>query len=386
MIFVDTLSGIGLKLFIKMNLTINSSLLLKGMNLITHVIPAKVQSRPALSNVHFHLEGETLVLSSTDLEIGMKYRIPVSNVIEGPDILLPAHEFNNIIRVIPDSELRIEVTNTSALILGVKAKYKLPVYSSDEFPEIPYQEGEEYEIDASLLSRMVDRVAFAMNKVKNRQSLDTVILFLRENSIESVATDRIRLAYFQQPYDSEGKEEKRVTLPQKALPVLKSLLGSEQGKIKIIPHEANIIFKFENGFFISRQVDVQVPTYREVFDRHRETTDIIMDTEGLIQAMNQVSPLIFENSRTIVLSIEKDLIRFMVSNVRGEVDVELPVVYDGEPMKIGINPEFVLQFLREIHAEEKKEVKLKLPGVKKPVIFYSDENYVYFMAPSGVSA
>ena len=368
-----------------MNINCNRELFLNAINLLTQIIPQKPQARPILSNVICKVENETLNLKATDLELGINLNIPLIKVYEEGEILLPAYQLLNILKEAGTNEIKMEVLDKTAILREGSFQYKLPVYSNETFPEVPELEGKSIEIETKTLLRLIKEVAFAMNKDKNRYSLNSLLLCLNNDVIETVATDQIRLAYSKAKLSESINPEETFIFPAKAVNVLTTLLADEEKEsIELVMGKNQVTIKFSNGYFITRLVDAQFVNYRDAYQNFKDIPDIILDTSKVSHAIRQVMLLTCENAKNIALFLEKNKIIFKANTPLGEGKVELDIEYDREEMMIGINPWFVQDFIKEISNQNFETIRLKIAGPKKPVILSPHDDYLYFMSPTSL--
>lgn len=368
-----------------MNITCNKEELLKNISLLSQIIPSKPQSRPVLSNVLMIAKDETLVLISTDMEMGIHLSMSLNHCYENGEILLPAHQLLSILREASTEEIRIEVIERTAILSGRSFQYKLPAYANEEFPEVPELEGEVIKVNKDTLHRLIKEVAFAMNRDRNRYQLNSILLSIHDEKMETVATDQVRLAFSNAELEEKIEGERKMVFPSKSIPVMTSILSDEkEDGVELILGDSQMTMKFSRGFFIVRLVEAQFPNYRNAYDSYVSVPDIVIPTQSISQAIRQVILLTCENAKNIALILEKGQITFKASTPLGEGKVELDVDYQGEDMTVGMNPYFVQDFLKEISSQNIENIRLKIVGPKKPIIMSPHDHYIYFMSPTSV--
>jgi DNA polymerase III sliding clamp (beta) subunit (PCNA family) len=132
---------------------------------------------------------------------------------------------------------------------------------------------------------------------------------------------------------------------------------------------------------VIRLVDAQFPNYRGAFNNYASVPDILIDASRLSQAMRQMMLLTCENAKNITMILESRLLTLKVSTPLGEGKTEIEVDYEGEAITVGINPQFVQDFLREVSSQNIENIRLKVIGARKPIIMSPHDDYVYFMSP-----
>lgn len=323
------------------------------------------------------------MLSGSDMEMALRYQIPITASYEEGSLLFPVAQLAGILRETPDRDIKIESIGRTAQISGKNVLYKLPCFPEEGFPEIPELEGEKVVLNKADLVRLLRDVSFSMDKDKTRFGLDSLLLCLTGEMMEGVATDQIRLAYTRYPMKTGTKQEEKYFFPARAIPVLLALLGDdEEETVTMVKGGNQVVFRFKNGFFITRLMDAQFPKYREAYNQYKDCPGLEINTEEMGTAIRQIMLLTCENAKNIAMLVEKDKVVLKASTQIGEGKVELPVLYNGEEMAVGMNPYFVLDFLKEVGERGIEKVFMKVSGQKKPIILYTSENYLYFMSPT----
>lgn len=368
-----------------MNITCNKEELLKSISLLSQIIPSKPQSRPVLSNVLMIAKDESLILVATDMEMGINVSMAMIHCYENGEILLPAHQLLSILREASTDEIRIEVLERTAILSGRSFQYKLPAYANEEFPEVPQLEGETIKVNRDSMHRLIKEVAFAMNRDRNRYQLNSILLALYGETMETVATDQVRLAFSNAELEEKIEGERKLVFPAKSIPIITNILSDEkEDGVELVLGDSQLTVKFSRGFFIVRLVEAQFPNYRNAYDSYVSIPDISIPTQSISQAIRQVILLTCENAKNIALILEKGRMTFKASTPLGEGKVELDVDYQGEDMTVGMNPQFVQDFLKEVSSQSIETIRLKIVGPKKPIIMSPHDHYIYFMSPTSV--
>jgi DNA polymerase-3 subunit beta len=168
---------------------------------------------------------------------------------------------------------------------------------------------------------------------------------------ELVATDGHRLALV----DFTGHEGKaslpNVLIPKKALAEILKMDGAEGDKLKIRHSENHLLFSVGNRQLIARLLDVNFPDYEKILSKNNDKTAVVSRT-ALQGALRRVALFSSERSRGVKLSFEKDLLTITsASQELGEGSETLDVRYDADPMAIGLNAQYLLEFLEEAETE-----------------------------------
>ena len=89
-----------------MELVVRKSDLLRELQLFQGIVERN-NTIPVLANVLMEADGETLRFLATDLQVALRSQCPAS-VASGGKLTLPAKKLFEIIRVLPETEIRIE--------------------------------------------------------------------------------------------------------------------------------------------------------------------------------------------------------------------------------------------------------------------------------------
>jgi len=174
-------------------LLVNHSDLLKGLNCVATALPTR-SSLPYLTNVLLETEGETLKLSATDLDTTVITIIPASVTTSG-SITLPGKKLHEIVRELPEEEVRLSGTGNRITISCGHGSFSLSGNSSDQFPSLPSKSGvEPASVPVSILSDAIRKTSYAVAKDDYRATLNGALLDISENGFEMVATDGHRLS------------------------------------------------------------------------------------------------------------------------------------------------------------------------------------------------
>ena len=146
-----------------MHFNIDRDKLLKPLQQVAGVVERR-QTLPVLSNVLMVVEGDTLSLTGTDMEVELVARIPLENTFDNADITVPAKKLLDICKSLPD-ESHIEfITEDQKLILkSGRSRFVLATLPSNEFPNLDEsQDGVSFAINQGYLKSVIDRTGFAM--------------------------------------------------------------------------------------------------------------------------------------------------------------------------------------------------------------------------------
>jgi DNA polymerase III subunit beta len=327
-----------------MELVVRKSDLLRELQLFQGIVERK-NTIPILANVLMEARGDQVQLLATDLEVGLRSRCSAS-VAKGGALTLPAKKFYEIVKALPETDVRIEQDNTTVTVAADRFDSRMQTLPREDFPTVPEAGGAGATVLAGKAFRdMVARTQFAITSEDTRYFLNGAQLVLKPESMTLVATDGHRLALVTVPREGAPGEEIKVILPKKTLMELAKLLGDGDTEIRYEQGENHLFFQVGDRLLISRKIDGQFPAYERVIpkgnDKHVE-----FERDRLTNAIRRVALLSNERSRAVKLLIEPAKVEVTSSSPEfGEARELLSVEYQGPALQICFNAQYVLDFL-----------------------------------------
>ncbi|MBI2121087.1 MAG: hypothetical protein HYU05_00080 [Candidatus Wildermuthbacteria bacterium] len=162
---------------------------------VVEKITAKSPTLPILGNLLLETKKNSLELSATDLEMGIRYQILSKNDEEGKTVV-PARFLSQLIPLFSDNHIVLEQKESALHVKGKGHATKVKTLSADDFPIIPSVKGDEktVEIEASLLAQGISQVVGMVGQTQVRPEISGVLCVIRGREITLVATDSFRLA------------------------------------------------------------------------------------------------------------------------------------------------------------------------------------------------
>ena len=333
---------------------------------------------PILSNILIEGEKDLINLIATDLDIGIRYKLP-ADIDKKDAITVPAKKFSDIIRELSEPEVEITVKkNNSIDIKSGHAYFKLMGISKDEFPKLPNFEDKEFiKLPQAALKKMMEMCFFAASKDENRYVLNGILMEVKEDFIRLVGTDGRRLAFIEEKESFPRKIKKKLIIPLKTVNELIRNLSSE-GEVKIIFMENQICFEFDRIMITSRLIEGDFPDYEQVIPKPAKDK-IKVKKETFIKAIKRVALFTNPDSQAIKVDILKNKMILLKSAADlGEARDEINIDYDGSELSLGFNPNYLLDALKVLNEEE---VRLELTHPQKPGVIREKGNYIYIILP-----
>jgi len=366
-----------------MELVVRKNDLLRELQLFQGIVERK-NTIPILANVLMEAKGDEVRFLATDLEVGLRSKCKAT-VTKGGTLTLPAKKFYEIVKSLPDTDIRIADEKGGAKIAADRFESKLQTLPREDFPTLPESGGKAATtLPRNAVKEMVAKTQFAITGEDTRYFLNGALFVLRPEEMNLVATDGHRLALVSVMRDGKGNgaEENKAILPKKTLGELGRLLTEGDGDIDYERGENHLFFTAGDRLLISRMIDGQFPAYERVIPKGNDK-HIEFERDKLTNAVRRVALMSNERSRAVKFQIDNDKVDVTSSSPDvGEARETLPVEYAGSPMQISFNAQYVLDFLAAV-ATDVVSLELKdevSQAVMKPV-GAEGYDYTYVIMP-----
>lgn len=315
------------------------------------VVPTKAVI-PILSNVLIEANGQTIVMTATDLTVSIRASIE-GTVLEEGAVTLPARRLFQLIRELTAPEVTIDANDAGvASITAGTSHFRLHGMSKEEFPSFPdLSGGRSFEMETDELQQMLSGTSFAAAKDDSRQILNGVLLEVEEGKIIMVGTDGKRLAKLERRISLEDGDKQSCVVPLKAVEEMVRMLGEDE-KVSLTLMNDKIALESGRICLVSKLLSGQFPDYERVIPDHTTMQQITLHREELISLLKQVSLFTSDLNHSVKLTFEEGELKLQATNSDiGEGKVNMPVDYSLNKLDIAFNPHYFIDILRHCRDE-----------------------------------
>lgn len=303
---------------------------------------------PILSNLLCEAKGNRLSITATDLELSIRTSCEAKVKKEGAGTI-PAKKLLDIVRLLPEEEIKFKLLENHFISISCDRKnYKLVGMSKDNFPALPGFPHALVKIPAKLLADVIAKTTFAISLEESRYTLNGALLVLKPSSVTMVATDGHRLALVETDHKFEGfSTETRVLVPKKAMTEIQRLSAEvgDEDACEFAQDESHLFFQFGRRLLTSRKLTGQFPNYEAVLPRDASKT-IVLERAELQDALRRVSQLADQRSHAVKFVLAKEGVEISASSPEyGEAKEAIEKEFNGDPLAIGFNAQYLLDFL-----------------------------------------
>jgi DNA polymerase-3 subunit beta len=223
------------------------------------------------------------------------------------------------------------------------------------------------EIPYPVFRGMVAKVLFAVSAEESRFQLNGALLKLKGDTVEMVATDGHRLALVETALASSNGHQDHVLVPRKALQELQRFEGGD--KLGYRRGEHHLSFRLGRRELICRILEGTFPVYERVIARDNDKK-VVFVRRLLSDAVQRVALLSGDRARAVKLRLaDGQLVNSTQNPDHGEASEEVACDYQGDELKIGINPDYLRDFLAVVDVDR---VRLELKDENTQCVGYPE--------------
>lgn len=365
-----------------MKIKIKRDSFFKVFQVAAAVAPAR-SPKTILQNVKLDVSKESVVLTATDTEVGVRLNVPDVDVETPGSAVVPVSRLSMILRESSDEFLTIDADIDKTLVLGERSRFELQAQNPEEFPQVAVFDDKSYfQMKSRVLKDLIKRTLFATDSESSRFALGGVLLEMDDSTITAVGTDGRRLAKMEGPLEKVGKPENSSTtiVPSRSMQLMERILPDEDVDIQIATRANDLLLQEPNGIFYTRLVEGRFPKWRDVLPTRTETNRIEIPVGQMYSALRQAAIVASDESRGIDFTFKDGSL--VLSNSTAEVGqsrVEMPVPFDNGELTITLDHRYVADFLKVLAPE--RNFTFDIESGEAAAYCQTDDNYGYVIMP-----
>lgn len=323
---------------------------------------------PILANVLLRKTGNTLQLTTSDLEVQIRTSADLGgDAATDFATTIGARKLIEILRTFqPDQTVTLESSQDRFVLKGGKSRFTLQSLPAADFPLVQESPnyGPAFSIPQAVFKHLLGQVAFAMAVQDIRYYLNGILFVAEGRTLSLVATDGHRLAFASATLDADVPKQE-VILPRKTVVELQRLLRnvpepkdtrqSDTGE----PAEAPAMIQFQfannqakltfNGLeFVTKLVEGKFPDYNRVIPVGY-TNSVTLGRQALQASLQRMTIMTSDKFKGVRLNFEPGVLRISSANAeQEEAQDELEIDYGGPKVESGFNVSYLLDVLGNI--------------------------------------
>lgn len=351
-----------------MKLLVKRLQFLKAIQTTSRVVPSRT-TKDILKNVHLVSTANQITLTGTDGEIGL--RVEVSDVVsaDGGECLLPTGRLISILGELECEEIKLDLKDGKIKINGGNSEFLLLTEDAKDFPPVPaFTEEAYFAIKAADLRLLIRRTIFACDFESSRYALGGIQVEIAAGRAIFAATDSRRLAVDSaacQPVGPAVWPREAPVIPGKTMKLL-SAIAEDNEEVRIAVDKNGVAVKCGLAVLTSQFVQGRFPDWRKVMpESFSASVDLVVGP--FFGAIRQAMILRNEASVGVEFGLSKGQLRLQADVAdMGASKVDLPIAYDGEPIKLMFDPKYFADVLKAL--DSSSQIQLKLISKEDPAL------------------
>jgi DNA polymerase-3 subunit beta len=345
-----------------MEITVNRKELLNELSAIQAVIERKT-TIPILSNLLMEADGDQVRITATDLDQAIRTSC-AAKVKKSGSCTIPARKLFDYVKLLGEGDVSIKLLeNHWVQIRSGRSNTKMVGLGRANYPQVPEMpEGTSVTLPTAVLRKLISHTIFAISSEESRYTLNGALLILKPESLAMVATDGHRLAFIEKTEETLVgiSGEKRTLIPRKALAEIYSLISaSEAETFTFAEDDQRMFFSIGHQTLSSMKLTGQFPNFEAVLPRENNKFAIVRAAE-LSSAIGRVAQFAEERSGAIRVRLEQNELKVSAqSSESGESEDSIETPYNFDPIFVGFNSAYMLDFLKAIGNEGEVRLEFK---------------------------
>lgn len=363
-----------------MKLTTPRDELVSKLSVVSRAVSTRAATQ-ALTGVLITATSEGVSLAATDLDVGLQTDLSADVESQG-SVLLPGRLLSELARSLGDPKVEIEVRETErdVEIRNGGSSFHLRILPAEDFPQFPAEESDPLTIPAPALANSIEVVARAASRDDMRPVLTGVLVTASGEEMTMVATDSYRLAVKRTQLESSIGGELEANIPARALRELGRVISAENVEhvsVSLLRNQA--VLRAGPVLLTTRLIEGQFPNFRQLLPESYEH-DVRLRRSDFVEVVRRVSQLAQRNAPLRLAFVKGQMTVAASTPDVGDAEEKMEVAFEGDPLEIGFNPEFLREGVESVEGDE---LLLRLisplrPGLLQPV---NNEDLRYLVMP-----
>jgi len=344
-------------------------------------ITSKKGTLAILANVLLDVRPDHIVLTCTDLEIGLKQTIP-AEVFESGILTLPAKKLFELARESGSTMISFkEIDNYWVEISADSSLYRLAGMAAHEFPQFPaYNEENMVSIESGILADLVDKTVYSIAQDKENMFTLTACLLqkVKQNDLfylKMITSDGHRLTIMTKEIESnfENLHLNPITLiPRRGVQEIRKFC---ENKISFIfgVEEKQAVLKSDDSLLIIRLLEGDFPDFQGLLSNlQSKENQIHINRLRFLEGLRRINLFTEDLFHAIKIDIQENKMILTSQNADfGSAKDEFEIDYDGTPLSLGFNCRY---FIESLQVMEGKTITANIKNHESPCMITSEDD------------
>ncbi|WP_319587326.1 DNA polymerase III subunit beta [uncultured Desulfobulbus sp.] len=343
-------------------------------------ITSKKGTLAILSNVLMEVKPEHVVLTGTDLEIGLKQTIP-AEVIETGILTLPAKKLFELARESGSTTISFkELDNNWVEITAGSSLYRLAGMVADEFPQFPYYDEQKMiQIESAVMADLVDKTVFSIALDKENMFTLTAAMLQKVKTddklyLKMISSDGHRLTIMSREVDAslDGLQMNSATLiPRRGVQEIRKFCENKN-VFSFGIEEKQAVLKNEDSLLVIRLMEGDFPDFQGLLNVLSKDNSLHINRLRFLEGLKRINLFTEDLFHAIKIDIEENKMVLTSQNADfGSAKDEFTIDYNGQPLSLGFNCRY---FIESLQVMEGTIITASINSQESPCMITSDED------------
>lgn len=308
-------------------ITIEAGVLAKAMKHAAAVVETR-NTIPVLSNVRLIASGETLEVTSSDLDVEFRQVLQLSTV-GSLATTVAAGRFASLAAAVEEgAQIGLKIEGEQLTVSSGRSRWRMPVLPADDFPMLEFaEEAPSFTVPAEALATTIGRVEWAVSTEVTKHYLHGPLLHPVEGKAALAGSDGnvLVLVPLGVAYPADAPE---VILGPKFIRALQRLASEVGGDVEIAWDDRKVRARVGTATLTGKVIDGTFPDYRRIIPPPLEQP-LVLQPEQLRAALRRVSLMADGKTRAVTFEREDGKVTVGAQTFEGgsgteEIPVEGP--------------------------------------------------------------
>lgn len=356
-----------------MKFQVSSAGLLKALFDVSKAVPTKAP-QSILENFLFVLKDSVLEITASDSELTLRTRMEVAEAEEEGSIAVPARNFLDLLKEIPDQPIAIETKgDTSFECRWASGKSDLPYFPAGDYPEIKTVTDGDAAKATFVAADLVDGIAgtvYATADDEIRPAMNGIYFDIDVASTTLVASDSHKLICYTTK-DVKASQKASFILHKKPAGVLRQIVDKGLDTVEVAFDQKTVVFTFGPTMMVCRLIAGKYPRYADVIPKNNSNI-LKIDRALLLNTVRRVAVCANKGSNHIKFDLAPGQIEITAQDLGFSIAAyeKMACDYSGDSFSIGFKSTFLIEILGNMNCDE---VIIKFADARRAALIVPSE-------------
>lgn len=337
-------------------------------------------TNPILEGIKLTAENGKLILSATDLELGIEKTIRAEVKEEG-ETVIPGKFFSEFIKKLSNEQIELTLNEKNQLkIKYTDSETYIQCLNVLEFPNVKtIEDGDFFTITQKKLKELINKSIFAVALDDSRPILKGCLFEITDDYVTAVALDGYRLAMIKKEI-IKTTAKANIIVPAKSLAEISKLLEETDEEINVYIEKNFLMVDLNNTKIITRLIDGDFIKYKEILPKEFTST-VTINKLVLEEALDRTAVLSRVDRNNLVKFDIKEKVLTLTSNSDiGNIKENIGISLKGNDLLIAFNARYFTESLR-VTTDDVVKIGFNLPSSPCVITPNEGDEFLYLILP-----